>query len=273
MIFLPRLKEPHYFCTDFPDQRRIHTEHNYLDLFASATSELVVGEASASYLYSRDAARNLREFAPDAKIIIFVRDRPGLLLSWHNQLLHNGVENRSDFEEAWRLSGCRAAGDHGPACDEPSFLDYRSFGHLGEQVERFFACFPAEQIRVFDFQAWVRRPRATYLEIMRFLGLPDDGKSEFPRVNEAQRSRWRPLRLFLRRPPKALSALYRRIRRQTGLDAEPVFRLLTHVNSKRGYRAQINETLRNEIENFYAADADKLRPRIWREDTAEPTFN
>jgi len=263
-IFLPERKEPHYFCTDFPNQRRVRTEKDYLELFSGVASESIVGEASASYLYSKEAARNLREFAPDAKILIFVRDRPGFLFSWHNQLLNNGVENRPDFEEAWRLSGRRAPDDHGPACDEKSFLDYRAIGYLGEQVDRFFRQFPTNQIRVFGYDDWRRDPRATYCEIMRFLALRDDGRKEFARVNEARATRWQPLSLFLRHPPRILSALYRRTRRAIGFNAAPLGRVIARLNSKRGYRAQMSDGLREEIERFFAADDDMLQPRIWR---------
>ncbi|WP_155264598.1 sulfotransferase domain-containing protein [Sphingomonas segetis] len=263
-IFLPDRKEPHYFCTDFPDQRRIRTERDYLGLFAEATSQPIAGEASASYLYSKEAARNLREFKPDAKIVIFVRNRPELLFSWHNQLLDNGVENHADFETAWRLSGKRGPGDHGPACDEKSFLDYRAFGFLGEQVDRYFDQFPADQVRVFDFEDWRRDPRATYCEIMRFLGVRDGGRTDFPRINQAQRSRSKWLRLILHRPPRGLSALYRAIRRLTGLDAAPLASLVARLNAKRGYGERLSPTLRAELDRLYAADEAKLRPRIWR---------
>ena len=263
-VFFPQRKEPHYFCTDFPGQRRVRSERDYLELFAPATTETVIGEASASYLYSREAAANIADFAPDAKIVIFVRNRPELLFSWHNQLVENGVENCTDFEQAWRLSGKRGPEDQGPACDEKSFLDYRAFGYLGEQAERFFARFPEEQIRVFDFDDWRSDPRSTYLELMRFLGLEDDGRTDFGRVNEARTSRWKTLRLFLRRPPRPVAAFYHRVRDLTGLDAAPLGRVLMRLNSERGYRGQISHALREEIDRLYVDDDARLQRRIWR---------
>lgn len=276
-IFISKWKEPHYFCTDFPRLKKPAAEEAYLDLFKGTKSQTVVGEASASYLYSREAAENIRRFAPDAKIIIFVRGRPGLLHSWHNQLLYNRVENRADFEEAWRLSGKRRPGDHGPACDEESFLDYRAFGMLGEQVERFFDRFPSGQIRVLHLDDWARDPRMTYLEILRFLGVEDDGQTEFPRVNEAMRSRLKLVRLFFRKPPRAASATYRFLRRLTGWDAAPLAEMITRLTSKRGYARPLSGALRAEIEQVYAEDEALLAPRIWRpahekpDQAAEPT--
>ncbi|MBA3526192.1 MAG: sulfotransferase domain-containing protein [Pseudomonadota bacterium] len=263
-IHISALKEPHYFCTDFPKLKKVASEGEYLALFAGGASKSVIGEASASYLYSKEAAENLRRFAPDAKIIIFVRDRPGLLFSWHSQLLYNRVENRSDFEQAWRLSGQRKPRDHGPACDEKSFLDYRSFGKLNEQVDRFLASFPADQVRVFHLEDWSRDPRATYLEIMRFLGVEDDGRTEFPRVNEAKRSRSKLVSLFFRKPPRAAAAVYHFVRRLTGWEAAPLTAKLVQLNSKPGYDKSLPASLREEIERTYADDEARLRPKIWR---------
>lgn len=261
-IHISKLKEPHYFCTDFPKLKKVSSDDEYLALFTPAVSETIIGEASASYLYSRDAAENLRRFAPDAKIIIFVRDRPGLLFSWHNQLLYNRVENRSDFEQAWRLSGKREPKDHGPACDERSFLDYRSFGMLSNQVERYFDCFPEQQIRVFHLDDWSREPRQTYLEIMRFLGVADDRRTEFPRVNEAMRSRSKLVRLFFRKPPRAAAAIYRFVRRLTGWDAARLAEKISNLNSRKGYVTPMSQALRDEITRTYAQDNAMLTPRI-----------
>ena len=263
-IYVSKLKEPHYFCTDFPQLKKVASEAEYLALFAPAAAATVVTDASASYLYSAEAAANLSRFAPDARIIIFVRDRPGLLFSWHNQLLYNRVENRPDFERAWRLSGKRQPGDQGPACDEESFLDYRAFGRLSEQVERYFAHFPAVQIRVFHLNDWSRNPRETYLEIMRFLGLEDDGRTEFPRVNEAKQARSKLVSLFFRKPPPLAAAAYHFLRRLTGWDANSVAEKIVRLNSKEGYGKGLPQELRDEIAEEFAEDDARLKPRLWR---------
>ena len=59
-VFMPQIKEPHYFAADFPTYRTIHTEPEYLRLFSPARPEqTAVGEASVFYLFSQVAVRNL----------------------------------------------------------------------------------------------------------------------------------------------------------------------------------------------------------------------
>ena len=74
-IFMPLQKEPHYFAEDYPIFREVWTEKQYLHLFRSAdSSHLAVGEASVWYLYSDHALPRIKAFAPDARIIVQVRN-------------------------------------------------------------------------------------------------------------------------------------------------------------------------------------------------------
>src|SRR6476619_5970862 len=89
-IFFPVIKEPHYFSPDIPKPKGFNnfpTEDRYLALFAQSGDAPIVGEGSVRYLQSQEAARNIREFNCDAKIIIFVRDQQDYLPSLHNQLV------------------------------------------------------------------------------------------------------------------------------------------------------------------------------------------
>lgn len=182
-IFFPGIKEPHFFSPDMPKPEGFNnftSEERYLALFARSGNAPIVGEGSVRYLQSEEAAQNIRRFNPDAKIIIFVRDQEDYLPSLHNQLVFNKDECITDFETAWRLSGKRDRTNISAQCRSPKFLDYVAAGAFSMQVERFFKEFPDEQIRVFHFRDWSRNPRATYLEILDFLGVPDDGRREFP---------------------------------------------------------------------------------------------
>src|ERR1700710_2280895 len=67
-IFMPELKEPLYFATDLrmrfqrPAAGPLPTElGDSLSLFLDARPDQLVGEASSSYLWSREAAANIAE--------------------------------------------------------------------------------------------------------------------------------------------------------------------------------------------------------------------
>lgn len=264
-IFFPEVKEPYHFCSDLPAEWRMTDRNEYLHLFDASGDAAIAGEASVWYLFSEVAAANIREFSPDARIIILLRDQVHQLPSLHNQLVFNGVENIADFGEAWRMSGRRDRSNMPPRSTERRLLDYREQGRFGPQVERYFAEFPSEQIRVFHFSDWTRDPRSTYVEILQFLGLADDGRTDFPQVNEATRHRLGALGRFTQLPPGwalKTSALVKRI---TGLKRPPLIDWIRSLNSASGYRTVgPSDALKREIRDYFATDNAALEPRIWR---------
>src|SRR5690606_1306193 len=109
-IFFPRIKEPHYFCTDFPRFRRVKTMAEYRELFAPAKGKKVKGDASVWNLYSRKAIGEIRSYNQESRILIMVRDPVSMLPSLHNQLLYSGREDIAYFDRAWRATSSRKQG-------------------------------------------------------------------------------------------------------------------------------------------------------------------
>ena len=70
-IFMSPVKEPGYFI---PNDFRGFSEKKYLELFKNVKDEIVIGEASAGYLASQEAAFRIKKEIPNAKIIITLRD-------------------------------------------------------------------------------------------------------------------------------------------------------------------------------------------------------
>jgi hypothetical protein len=260
-IYFCRVKEPHHFSYDFPKWRWFPDREEYLALFRDSGDAPVVGEGSVRYLYSSVAAREIHAFNPDAKILILLRDQEDFLPSVHNQQLYNRDEAIENFELAWRLSGKRAPDSVPACCREASFLDYAAMGRFHEQVERYFNVFPAEQIRVIAFRDWITDPRLTYLDILRFLGLEDDGRVDFPPINEAKYHKSRRLASLTQNPApwvrRTSSLLTRLAGRELGLLTR-----LRRANRGVGYRLQVGSSLKDEIRRYYEADNRLLSPRI-----------
>ncbi|MFL6760317.1 sulfotransferase family protein [Sphingomonas sp.] len=265
-IFFPTVKDHCYFAFDLPNFRLTNTKSDYVELFRESGKAKVIGEASAMYLFSKAAADAIRQHDPDAKILIFLRDQEDYLPSLHNQFLWEFAEEIEDFEVAWRLSGGRPHGTVPAQCLEPATLDYAAMGRFREQVERFLANFPAEQVRVFRFRDWVADPRATYLEILEFLGLQDDGRSAFPPVNQGTTYQSRILTRLIVSPPTALRRSARLIKKVTGPLGRQLHRLALRAArqaSAPGYK-KISPELREEIEHYYAEDNRLLDERLQR---------
>jgi hypothetical protein len=214
------------------------------------------------YLFSEVAAGAIRDHDPAAKILIFLREQEEYLPSLHNQFLREFAEEIEDFATAWRLSGRRPPETVPATCLEPRTLDYAAMGRFREQVERYLTAFPADQVRVVRFRDWTADPRAAYLEILEFLGLADDGRTSFPRINPGITYRSRKLARLIIRPPALIRAAARLIRklpfggqlyraaRRTGFRSTP------------SYRNAIAPELRDEIKRYYASDNALLEARL-----------
>ena len=177
-IFLPDFKEPQYFSdlNHLPEKLKSRyplTEKEYLDLFSEAQPEQICGEASTGYLYSAVAAQNIYTFAPDAKIIIIIREPIDFLESLHLQLLKNRHgETVKDFQKAFALESARKQGENIPSkCISPAGLYYSERVKYTEQIERFNQFFPQEQVKVIVYDDWKRDNLKTYQDILRFLGV------------------------------------------------------------------------------------------------------
>jgi hypothetical protein len=266
-IFFPNTKEDCFFALDLPKFRFIHSEAEYSKLFADSGNAKFVGEASAMYLFSKAAAKAIRDYNADAKILIFLREQEEFLPSLHNQYLREFSEEIQDFEAVWKLSGNRPPETVPPACLEPRTLDYAAMGRFSEQVGRYLTAFPAAQVRVIRFHDWIADPRAAYLEILDFLGLDDDRRSEFPRINEGVTYRSRRLVRFILFPPLFARKAARLVKRLTGLQGlkiYPAVKKMVNLLSATGYKKEIDRKLSEEIRRYYAEDNRLLEEQLRR---------
>ncbi len=189
----PARKESHYFADDLPGLQRYGPHGDYFRLFDRAQPHhQSIGEASVYYLYSSVALARIRKYDPEARIIAMFRNPLEAVYSYHSQLLHSLNEDVGDFRQAWRLQADRQQGSDIPrTCLEPSVLQYRDVFQFGSQCERLLSYFPAEQVKIVLFDEFVRTTRRVYGEILAFLGVPDDHRVSFPRVNENRQLRSR----------------------------------------------------------------------------------
>lgn len=193
-VFIPRLKEPHFFCTDFHVGRNVESFEKYKRLFSAVSQDhIAVGEASVWYMYSKVAIRNICDYNPCSRIIAMLRNPIELVQSLHAQQLYSFQEDRQDFRVAWSLQEERRLGKKIPrTCYVPDMIQYVKIGMLGEQVEGVLEIFPSDQVKLILFDDFKADTRRVYQDVLSFLGVPDDNRHCFPVINErkAHRSTW-----------------------------------------------------------------------------------
>lgn len=190
-VFLSDPKEPQYFATDFP-KRLIWREKDYLKLFGCVDPKkhLAVGEASAIYLFSSNAVLNILRFNPSARLIAMIRNPVDLVISLHGFLVLRGVETITNFWEAWEAENKRKAGSTPYGPHNPQMYWYSEWGRLGRQLQRLLSIVPHNQLKIILFDDFISDTRKVYLDVLSFLGLPDDGRDSFPVVNERRRPKY-----------------------------------------------------------------------------------
>lgn len=182
-IFLPEAKEQRFFAPDLRDLSdpranrtgpRPRTFERYLTVFADARPGQRVGEASPQYLRSLEAARRIAAVQPGARIIAILREPASFLRSFHLQWVRNGLESETDLRKAIRLEDKRREGKRIPRrCKVPQTLFYSDHVRYVEQLERYRAVFPAEQMLILIYDDFVRDNRAALRQVLCFLDVDD----------------------------------------------------------------------------------------------------
>ena len=266
-VFMPQVKEPHYFCYDFPGLRRFPTEPEYLSLFEGATSDhVIVGEATSRYLYSREAVPALRAFSQDAKIIVMLRNPIDLVHSLHAQLLYQYTENEPDFWTAWRLQRERRLGQSiPPNCPCVDELFYGDIARLGEQVERLFEWVPSDDCHIILYDDFKNDPRQAYLGALQFLGLKDDGREAFAHVNPHKKYRSERLAKLIVDPPFPLSSIKSGLKQAFGWKETRVGRWVYAKMTVPTDRAPMESQMRSELAAYFHDDIQRLACLIDRD--------
>ena len=110
------------------------------------------------------------------------------------------------------------------------------------------ASFPADQVKLILYDEFAASPRAVYDDVLAFLDLPHDGRSEFPRINENKRARLSWLSEFYRKPPVALHRAFRGLKRARGSETVTAVRnRIVDLNTARAGRDPLSPELRAEL--------------------------
>jgi hypothetical protein len=264
-VFMPRIKEPKFFCTDVKTKGGVYSSDAYEALFASAPANSLTGEASTLYLYSKVAIERIMKLNPSAKMIVMLRYPVDAAHSLHTARWSYGHENIADFEEAWHAQASRLMGERiPPRWPDPATLQYGSIYRYVPQVRRLMEHVPESQRHFVIYEDLFADSRRHYAEILEFLNLASDGRTAFPIVNPAMGSRSLRLEQLLRRPPPWLKSLYAPLRpifQSTGLHPAGLMRRL---NSTPAQKSNLRPEFRAELAHYFAADIRELEGLLGR---------
>ena len=266
-VFICKPKEPCYFSTDFPGQQLVGTADDYAELFEDAgPNHKAVGEGSVWYLYSSMALEKVRGYDPDARIIVMLRNPVEQVYSMHQELFHRRYETEPDFISAWRMQDTRKKGDSIPKyCKEARFLQYSAIAKYAGQIARLKRIFPADQVKIILFDDFKRDTRQVYLDVLDFLGVPDDGRTDFAPSLESRRHRLHWLGTFLINQPQWLIAVRNRFKRALGIERIGFRDMVAKHNTVVEKRAPLPPEFVRELKDHFASDVRELSELIGRD--------
>ena len=257
-VFMSENKEPEFFAPNLQwrSDCRVVNEEEYLALFARAGSAKRIGEASTWYLYSTEASRRIKAFAPDAKILVMLRNPVEMCHSrhWHN--VRNAEEDLLDFCEALEAEEDRLQGRRIPRdISMPDSLYYRSVPRYTEQLQRYFDLFGRDQVLVIIFDDFVNDTAGEYRRIAEFLEIDTHFTPDFVVANSATTRPVIPLARFWKR--------HWRIRRWIQIATPLQFRrragrMLGKLLRPPPPLSAIDPELRRELQVYFAPEVEKL---------------
>lgn len=174
-LFLPELKESHFFSLPSPDytysdtaaarmnKTAIRKEESYHDLFKNA-GDRRCGEVCPTYLYPEFTAARIAASAPDAKIVIMLRNPVERSFSAYRHMKSRGAENATTFDDALELEAAHI---------QEGWQDmghYTSASRYFAQVKRYYDHFPAGNIHIVKFEDFIKDPIDGTNSVLAFLG-------------------------------------------------------------------------------------------------------
>ncbi len=254
-IFMPFLKEPLFFGADLTHRYGRMQPAEYLALFRPARADQVVGEASAWYLYSETAAREIHDAVPGAKIIVMLRNPIDVMHAQHSQLRFNRQEDIADFGEALAAEPRRLEGRDLPSGTfRRENLFYRRMVRFAEQLERYFDVFGRDRVHVVIYDDLRADTAAEYRGVLAFLEVDASVEVTLEPRNQSKRIRSTLIQRLVWDPPlvRRLAPMLRRFP-----IAHRVRDAVLRVNSVSSSRETLDPGLRADL-------VRELKPEITR---------
>jgi hypothetical protein len=272
-VFMSAIKEPNYFAfaghenlfkgirIGRTDPTVVTAPERYRALFAGATTETAIGEASVVYLYLPWCAERIERELPDVRLVVMLRNPVERAFSQYLHALRDGFEDLSSFDDALDAEPRRISENETP------MLHYAAQGLYHEQLARYYRTFDRDRIRVYLYDDYGTDPSAILRDLYSFLGVDP---AHAPDTSRTYNESGVPKSRLLYGTFTSLVAAVRR-----GASTSPVGARILHseLSAKLSARATslllakppMPERARARLTEFYRDDVSRLEGLIGRD--------
>lgn len=164
-IFMSSLKEPNYFSQDEPC---VKEENGYLALFQGAGNERIVGEASTTYFSREEVPGKIKQFNPEARILVILREPAERVRSLYNHETYGQSISYLEYEKKTLL---------------PKNAPIYHLLLFEQNLKRYYEHF-GNNLKVILYDEFRKDNVATVKKVYSFLGVDPDFTPKAGLVNE-----------------------------------------------------------------------------------------
>ncbi len=191
-IFIPKIKEPHYFSfrevkNTYYKTNIIDTKEMYLKLYKDVSNEKAIGDFSSSYLYHYESAERIKAFNPSAKIIAVLRNPVDRAISHYLMDYNLGYINVSLKEVIMNKHNYAAF-----------YEQYVEIGFYEEQIEKYFEVFGRSNVLIILSENLFSKTEETLLEVLNYIGVNPNHKVDLTqKFNQYKKPKYEFLKIML----------------------------------------------------------------------------
>lgn len=178
-VFLPELKEPHFFSCPEVKETYYKTEivdlkEKYLNLYQSTKAFKAIGDLSSSYLFNTNAAERISTFNPAAKIIIVLRNPVERAISHYLMDVNLGYINVSLLKVF-----------NNKEKYQKYYKEYIELGFYHQQIAAYKKYFPENQIKIIISDDFFANTAETLKQIYSFINISKILTTDFKTVHNS----------------------------------------------------------------------------------------
>jgi len=244
-ILMSKEKEPDYFSDkELFDQglyygtSRIDSLQKYNSLFSGRKEEKLMGESSVSYLYYPEVPNRIKEYNPDSKIIVMLRNPVDRAFSHYLMDYRLGLTSESFESEFHKKKGL-------------NFQQYFLLGNYSSQVKRYIDVFGSENIHFIWYSDFKKDSEKQLNKVINFIGLESDFKVDFDAIHNS----------FTMPRNNLIRKIYSVVSLRKLLTLIFPFNLVKGIKSflfNKGNKPKLSDKTRNNILEYYLSDIQKL---------------
>lgn len=244
-ILMSSEKEPDYFSDKeileqglYYGESRIDSLIKYNNLFSKRDKEKFLGEASVSYLFYPEVSKRIKEYNPESKIIIMLRNPIDRAFSHYLMDYRLGLTSKS-FEEEFKNQ------------ESLNFQQYFLLGNYYNQVKKYLEFFETKNVHIIWYSDFKQNAEKELQKVIKFIGLNSDFKVDF---NKVHNSFSMPKNNMIR---KIYSVVWLR-KILTFIFPEKLVNWIKSILFNKGKKPKLSEESREVLFSYYKSDIENL---------------